>query len=79
MCLKPLRVYTAACTVWGMNTNWQTIGGGVHMLKANRGHYHAMQHAKTAWTLSWNGRIIGTAKTLDAAKELANHALSDGA
>mgnify|MGYP007122440008 FL=1 len=54
-----------------MNTNWQTIGGGVHMLKANRGHYHAMQHAKTAWTLSWNGRIIGTAKTLDAAKELA--------
>ena len=56
----------------GMNSEWKLIGGGVHMLKAEDGHYHVMQHSKTVWSATFNGRPIGTAKTLQAAQALIN-------
>lgn len=53
-----------------MNT-WTEIGKDAHSLKTAKGFYHVMKLAAQTWSVTLNGRVVGTAKTADAGKLIA--------
>ena len=52
--------------------NWTTIGKNAHMAKVDNGFIHVMQVGANVWSVTLNGRVIGSAKTADEAKLIAS-------
>lgn len=51
--------------------DWTTIGKDAHMAKAPTGFVHVMKFAAQTWSVTLNGRIIGTATNAEDGKRLA--------
>lgn len=50
---------------------WTTIGKDAHSMKVPAGFYHVMKVGARVWSVTLNGRVIGTAKTGDEGKTIA--------
>ena len=50
---------------------WQVIGKDAHQAKVTNGFMHVIKVGGNVWSVTLNGRVIGTAKTADAAKAIA--------
>ena len=56
--------------------NWNTIGKDAHMTKVTNGFIHVMKVGANVWSVTHNGRVIGSAKTADSAKAIAQFAIA---
>lgn len=54
--------------------NWNTIGKDAHMAKTANGFVHVLKVGANVWSVTINGRVIGSAKTADEAKAIAANA-----
>lgn len=61
----------------GVMNTWTEIGKDTHSLKTTKGFYHVMKHGAKTWSVTLNGRIIGSAKTAEHGKELAEAVATD--
>ena len=51
-------------------TTWTEIAKNTFSLKTEKGFYHIMKHGAKTWSVTLNGRIIGSAQTLEEGKAL---------
>ena len=51
--------------------NWTTIGKDAHQAKVANGFVHVMKVGANVWSVTRNGRVVGSAKTADEAKLIA--------
>ena len=51
--------------------NWTTIGKDAHQAKVPNGFVHVMKVGANVWSVTRNGRVVGSAKTADEAKLIA--------
>jgi hypothetical protein len=51
--------------------NWTTIGKDAHQAKVANGFVHVMKVGANVWSVTLNGRVIGSAKTAEEGKRIA--------
>lgn len=55
----------------GNEVNWNSISKNAYMAKVANGFVHVMHVGGSVWSVTLNGRVIGTAKTAAEGKALA--------
>ncbi|MFA5711853.1 hypothetical protein [Mycolicibacterium sp.] len=52
--------------------NWQKIGKDAYQLASTRGFYHVMHVGGGVWSVTLNGRVIGSAGSANEGKALVS-------